>query len=95
VALIRFRPGVPDDLFRSLKTVVRTAFARRRKTLRNASVAFFKGGAAEWCDLLEAAGIDPSSRAETVSPERYLRLAGLAGPRLSFEALPAGAKEEM
>jgi 16S rRNA (adenine1518-N6/adenine1519-N6)-dimethyltransferase len=76
------RTGVPDELFRSLQSVVRAAFARRRKTLRNAPVPFLPAGTPEWCELLARAGIDPSSRAETVSPERYLRLARSVLPRI-------------
>jgi 16S rRNA (adenine1518-N6/adenine1519-N6)-dimethyltransferase len=77
---IRFRPGIPDSLLRNLQTVVRAAFARRRKRLRNAPVPFLPGGAQQWCDLLSGAGIDPSARAETVPPETYLLLAGTAIP---------------
>lgn len=76
VVSIRFRPGIPDLLFRNLQTVVRASFARRRKQLRNAPVPFLPGGAGQWCDLLVRAGIDPSGRAETVPPENYLALAG-------------------
>jgi 16S rRNA (adenine1518-N6/adenine1519-N6)-dimethyltransferase len=75
VLSIRFRQGIPDPLVRNLQTVVRAAFARRRKTLKNAPVPFLAGGAKEWCDLLSRAGIDPSARAETVPPDRYLLLA--------------------
>jgi 16S rRNA (adenine1518-N6/adenine1519-N6)-dimethyltransferase len=82
VVTIRFRPGVPDALFRNLQAVVRAAFARRRKTLRNAPAEFLAGGSARWCAFLEEAGIDPSDRAENVPPERYLRLARLAHPRI-------------
>ena len=72
---IRFRPGFPDTLLRNLQTVVRAAFARRRKKLRNAPVPFLPGGMETWCDLLSRAGIDPSARAESVPPENYLLLA--------------------
>jgi len=77
---IRFRPGIPDPLVRNLQTVVRAAFARRRKRLRNAPVPFLPGGTQQWCDLLAGAGIDPSARAETIPPEKYLLLAGTAIP---------------
>jgi 16S rRNA (adenine1518-N6/adenine1519-N6)-dimethyltransferase len=77
---IRFRPGIPDSLLRNLQTVVRAAFARRRKRLRNAPVPFLPGGTQQWCDLLAGSGIDPSVRAETVPPEKYLLLAGTANP---------------
>jgi 16S rRNA (adenine1518-N6/adenine1519-N6)-dimethyltransferase len=75
VLSIRFRQGIPDPLVRNLHTVVRAAFARRRKTLKNAPVQLFAGGTAEWLDLLARAGIDPSARAEAVPPDRYLLLA--------------------
>ncbi|RJP19446.1 MAG: ribosomal RNA small subunit methyltransferase A [Deltaproteobacteria bacterium] len=75
VMTVRFFGDFPDALFRALQTVVRAAFAQRRKTLRNAPAPFLPGGAAQWCDLLESAGIDPSDRAETVPPAAYLALA--------------------
>lgn len=87
VLTVRFRPGVPDADFRRLQAVVRAAFARRRKTLRNAPVPFLAGGSAAWCDLLRGAGIDPAARAETVPPERYLALAR----SLAAEGIPRGA----
>lgn len=79
VVTVRFRPGIPDIDFRRLQTVVRAAFAQRRKTLRNAPVPFLAGGSAAWCNLLRAAGIDPAARAETVAPEGYLALARSLG----------------
>lgn len=72
---LRFRPGFPEPSFRALQAVVRAAFARRRKTLRNAPVPFLPGGTAEWLELLGEAGIDPGARAETVPPEAYRLLA--------------------
>lgn len=75
VVSLRFRPGVPDTLVRNLQTIVRAAFARRRKTLKNAPVPFLEGGMEEWCGLLAGIGIQPSARAETISPEQYLDLA--------------------
>ncbi|MBP2668953.1 MAG: rsmA [Deltaproteobacteria bacterium] len=75
VVTVRFFGSFPDPLVESLRVVVRAAFAHRRKTLRNAPVPFLPGGAGEWCGLLEAAGIDPSRRAETVPPASYLGLA--------------------
>jgi len=75
VLSLRFFGDFPDDLVAALQTVVRAAFAQRRKTLRNAPAPFLPGGSAQWCGLLETAGIDPSGRAETVSPGAYLELA--------------------
>jgi len=80
VMTVRFRSGAPDADFRRLQTVVRAAFAQRRKTLRNAPVPFLPGGSAQWCAMLVAAGIDPAARAETVAPETYLALARLLPP---------------
>lgn len=84
VISVRFRPGISDEIVRALQKVVRAAFAQRRKTLRNAPVPFLAGGTQQWCDLLTGAGIDPSVRAETITPERYLQLAAgfheTAGP---------------
>ena len=55
-----------------LARIVRAAFSRRRKTLRNA----LKSTLAE--ELIAAAGIDPACRPEQVSVEAYVRLANLA-----------------
>jgi 16S rRNA (adenine1518-N6/adenine1519-N6)-dimethyltransferase len=75
VMSIRFVGDLPEALVAALRTVVRAAFAQRRKTLRNAPVPFLPGGAAQWRELLLAAGIDPAGRAEEVPPAAYLALA--------------------
>jgi 16S rRNA (adenine1518-N6/adenine1519-N6)-dimethyltransferase len=75
VLTVRFFGDFPDALVDALRAVVRAAFAQRRKRLRNAPVPFLAGGAAEWCALLEGAGIDPGLRAEAVPPGAYLGLA--------------------
>ncbi len=64
-----------EILRRAAQAVVRAAFARRRKTLRNAPVPFLPGGAAQWRELLLASGIDPAGRAEEVPPAAYLAMA--------------------
>jgi 16S rRNA A1518/A1519 N6-dimethyltransferase RsmA/KsgA/DIM1 with predicted DNA glycosylase/AP lyase activity len=77
---LRFVGEYPDALVEALRTVVRAAFAHRRKTLRNAPVSFLPGGSAQWGELLLTAGIDPAGRAEEVPPRAYLALArALAG----------------
>jgi 16S rRNA (adenine1518-N6/adenine1519-N6)-dimethyltransferase len=56
--------------------VVAAAFGQRRKTLRNALSAL--------CDApaLEAAGVDPAARGETLAVAEFVRLANaLAGGR--------------
>jgi 16S rRNA (adenine1518-N6/adenine1519-N6)-dimethyltransferase len=75
VMSVRFVGESPEALVTALRTVVRAAFAHRRKTLRNAPVPFLPGGSEQWCDLLRAARIDPAGRAEEVPPPAYLALA--------------------
>ena len=75
VMSIRFVGETPEVLVAALRTVVRAAFAHRRKTLRNAPVPFLPGGTAQWRELLLAAGIDPAGRAEEAPPAAYLALA--------------------
>jgi 16S rRNA (adenine1518-N6/adenine1519-N6)-dimethyltransferase len=72
----RPRVGVQEE---RLWQVVDAGFAERRKTMRNA-VRRLGVGLEEADRLLEASGIDPSARAETLSLEDFARLA---------EALPA------
>ncbi|GAB4373900.1 MAG: 16S rRNA (adenine(1518)-N(6)/adenine(1519)-N(6)) -dimethyltransferase RsmA [Deltaproteobacteria bacterium] len=85
VLSVRFRPGVDGKTFRCLQRVVRAGFARRRKQLRNAPAGFLPGGTTRWCDLLSRSGIDPSLRAESVPPERWLSLARLVLRETSLE----------
>ncbi len=75
VMSVRFAGETPEALVAALRTVVRAAFAHRRKTLRNAPVPFLPGGSGQWSELLRAAGIDPAGRAEEVPPPAYLALA--------------------
>ncbi|HEY5995840.1 MAG TPA: 16S rRNA (adenine(1518)-N(6)/adenine(1519)-N(6))-dimethyltransferase RsmA [Candidatus Deferrimicrobiaceae bacterium] len=95
VFTLRFAPGHSDDFVRALQAVVRTAFAQRRKTLRNAPAGFLPGGTRDWLELLAEASIDPAARAETVPPDRYRRLAeALAGRKLPEISLPSGTTPE-
>lgn len=77
-SVVRMRP-FPDDRFDILDTqvlerIVRQAFSRRRKTLRNA----LQGLAGE-ADI-EAAGIEPGKRPEQIPVEGWISLANfLAG----------------
>ena len=75
VMSVRFVGETPEALVAALRTVVRAAFAHRRKTLRNAPVPFLPGGTAQWRELLLDSGIDPAGRAEEVPPAAYLALA--------------------
>jgi 16S rRNA (adenine1518-N6/adenine1519-N6)-dimethyltransferase len=95
VFTLRFSPGNSDEFVRALQAVVRTAFAQRRKTLRNAPSTFLPGGTRDWLELLAEASIDPAARAETIAPERYRRLAeALVGRGLPEYSLPSGPTPE-
>jgi 16S rRNA (adenine1518-N6/adenine1519-N6)-dimethyltransferase len=57
--------------------VVRAGFSQKRKTLRNSLSAGLGLSPTETEHLLEQAGIDPRSRAETLSLEEWARVTGL------------------
>ena len=59
----------------SLNILVKTAFGQRRKTLRNA----LKGVVTS--EEFAAANIDPSLRAESISPDEYVRLSEICSDR--------------
>jgi 16S rRNA (adenine1518-N6/adenine1519-N6)-dimethyltransferase len=72
-AIVRLRPD-PHPRFafgsdRALKTVVGAAFSHRRKTLRNGLKGLLSGSE------IEACGIDPALRPETLAPADFGRLA--------------------
>ncbi|WP_308909840.1 16S rRNA (adenine(1518)-N(6)/adenine(1519)-N(6))-dimethyltransferase RsmA [Pseudokordiimonas caeni] len=72
-AIIHYVPGEPIDpgvKLADLELVVERAFNQRRKMLR----ASLKGLAVPPEPLLEAAGIDPTARAETLSVADFVRL---------------------
>ena len=62
-------PGEPS--FATMERVVAAAFAQRRKMLRAGLRAF----TSEPIALLEAAGIDPTARAEELDIDAFRRLA--------------------
>ena len=71
-AVVKIVPRKPAFEIRDLATydrVVKAAFGLRRKTLSNA----LKGVAT--VEQIQAAGIDPRARGETLSPEEFARLA--------------------
>lgn len=55
--------------------VVAAAFAQRRKTLRNALSSLCAPA------VIEAAGIDPGVRGETLAVDAFVRLSNLTAPR--------------
>ncbi len=59
---------------RWFRSVVRAAFSERRKMLSNSIKGLLRIDAAEARHMLEAAGIDPARRAETLSVEEFARL---------------------
>ena len=65
----RDEPLVPEALEKAFDTLVRLAFSKRRKTLRNSLREHLDGAA------MEAAGVDPSARPETLGLEDFLALA--------------------
>lgn len=84
------RAAVGDP--RVFRRIVRTAFAQRRKTLRNSLRAGFgEASATEW---LAQAGIDGGRRAETLSLAEFATLARVAqeapAPGLDAGAIDAG-----
>jgi 16S rRNA (adenine1518-N6/adenine1519-N6)-dimethyltransferase len=73
-AVVKLKPKThrPEPaLIKALERITASAFGQRRKMLR-ASLKTFGGEA--W---LEQAGIDPTARAETLSPDDFLKLASL------------------
>ena len=67
------------DLLREAARVADSAFAQRRKTLRNSLRATIGDDAENVDAALKAAGIDGSLRAEALEPESFLRLAAALG----------------
>lgn len=76
VIVLRPRSDVDEDVsFDELRRVVRAAFQQRRKTLRNALQALRSDGKDVDIDGgLQAAGIDPRTRAEQVDVAGFVRL---------------------
>lgn len=72
-------PWPGDDAFRrQVFALVDVAFAQRRKTSRNA-FADWAGSGAQAAEWLQAAGIDPARRGETLSIADFVRLLQVSG----------------
>jgi 16S rRNA (adenine1518-N6/adenine1519-N6)-dimethyltransferase len=83
---IQFKTRIerPVDDEQLLTRVVQAAFGQRRKTLRNAlSAGLLPLDAAAAESLLEASGIDPRRRAETLSVDEFVTLTNHVGRRLA------------
>jgi 16S rRNA (adenine1518-N6/adenine1519-N6)-dimethyltransferase len=78
-AVVRVIPLAPEQRHDAdqdrVHAVVKAAFAQRRKTLGNALRQLMDAPA------IEAAGVDPKARAETLAPADFVRLA---------KAMPSG-----
>ena len=72
-AVIRLRPRetplVPDELVPAFDRVVREAFSKRRKTLRNCLKTLMDA------EAISRVGIDPSLRPEQIGLDQFLALA--------------------
>jgi 16S rRNA (adenine1518-N6/adenine1519-N6)-dimethyltransferase len=75
-SVVHVKPGMPqaDVEPRLLERVVAAAFSQRRKMLRQS----LKTGFANPLAMLEAAGIDPTRRAETLTIAEFLELTRVA-----------------
>lgn len=80
VITLKMRPPAFDVDRKAYFTVVKAAFANRRKTLMNALSANLPQDKAAVRAALEAAGIDPGTRAEQLSPEDFARLTAALYP---------------
>lgn len=79
VGLERRGPPLPLAEMENLRSTIRAAFSRRRKTLRNALGSAWGRDAAR--EALAAAAIEPSRRAETLSVAEFVALErGRRGP---------------
>ncbi len=71
-------PLAPESVLCAASTLADAAFFQRRKTIRNSMQGYFASHALDTAavdTLLEAAGIDPRVRGETLQPEDFLTLA--------------------
>lgn len=67
-----------DDMLRSLRVLTRVAFSRRRKQLGRIlrSAPEYTLSAASVDRVLEACGLSPQARPETLTPDQFIELAG-------------------
>lgn len=75
IRLDRRGEGLDEATLEAAARVAESAFAQRRKTLRNSLKATSGFSAVQIDAALEAVGIDGRVRAETLEPEAFLRIA--------------------
>jgi 16S rRNA (adenine1518-N6/adenine1519-N6)-dimethyltransferase len=67
-------PRVEEDLLDNFFHLIKAGFSQKRKKLRNSLSAGLRLSAQQAETLLQAAGIDPQRRAETLSLEEWGKL---------------------
>jgi 16S rRNA (adenine1518-N6/adenine1519-N6)-dimethyltransferase len=76
-ALVAFRrTGLPEDYAR-VKQIVVAAFAHRRKTLANSLELSGLASREQAAEALAALGLPANARAEALSPDEFVQLAGV------------------
>lgn len=89
---------VHDEFRRDVFALIDIAFAQRRKTSRNA-FADWAGSGPQSAELLEAAGIDPMRRGETLGIADFVRLlqtsGGVTGPASDSSARASSATKSV
>jgi 16S rRNA (adenine1518-N6/adenine1519-N6)-dimethyltransferase len=73
------QPAIPPADLEAFFRLAKAGFSQKRKTLRNSLAGGLHLEKAQASELLEAAGIDPKRRAETLSLEEWERLVTAAG----------------
>jgi 16S rRNA (adenine1518-N6/adenine1519-N6)-dimethyltransferase len=88
-AIVRLRPSTEPRFAlgsdAALRTLAQAAFSHRRKTLRNGFKGLLSG------TDIEACGIDPQLRPETLSPQQFGSLAVVYERKRAMDAPAAGA----
>jgi 16S rRNA (adenine1518-N6/adenine1519-N6)-dimethyltransferase len=73
------QPAIPPVDLEAFFLLAKAGFSQKRKTLRNALAGGLHLEKAQASELLEAAGIDPKRRAETLSLEEWSNLVAVTG----------------
>jgi 16S rRNA (adenine1518-N6/adenine1519-N6)-dimethyltransferase len=81
LVLLTRRP-MPDADRKAVFDLVDAAFAQRRKTLR-AALSTWAGSADRAAEILTRAGVDPTSRGETLTISDYVAVTRMAGKATS------------
>jgi 16S rRNA (adenine1518-N6/adenine1519-N6)-dimethyltransferase len=68
------QPLIPNPLLPLFFRLAKAGYSQRRKTLRNALAGGMRWSPAQATEILQASGIDPMRRAETLSLDEWKRL---------------------